>query len=81
MNTILWIAISFIYSLDKWKYRLSKVFSHIMMERNKLSELGCFIYYRLAKVLKYCFNRIGLYIKITYQNYKTENLQLRMSWE
>ena len=81
MNTILWIAISFIYSLDKWKYRLSKVFSHIMMERNKLSELGCFIYYRLAKVLKYCFNRIELYRKITYQNYKTENLQLRVSWK
>lgn len=79
MNTILWIAISFIYSLDSWKYQLSKVFSHIMMERKKLSELECFIYYRLAEVLKYCFNRIGLYRKITYQKQKNELLQLRVS--
>jgi hypothetical protein len=79
MNTILWVAISFLYSLDRWKYQLSKVFSHIMMERNKLSELASFIYYRLAEVLKYCFNRISLYSRITYQKQKNELLQLRLT--
>ena len=80
MNTILWVAISFLYSLDSWKFQLSKVFSHIMTERKKISELECFIYYRLAEVLKYCFNKINLYRKITYQKGNPELLQLRVSW-
>jgi len=80
MNTVLWIAISFLYSLDRWKYQLSKVFSHIMTEKKKLIELECFIYYRLANVLRYCFNRISLYRKITYHKCKSEFLQLRVSW-
>ena len=79
MNTLLWVAISFLYNLDRWKYRLAKAFTNFMLEKkNKLSELNKFVYYKLASVIKYCFNKISLYQKITYQNEQNEPLQLRV---
>lgn len=81
MNTLLWVAISFLYSLDQWKYKLTKVFTNLMLEKNnKLLDLNKFIYYKLAVVIKYCFNKIGLYRKITYQSNQKEPLQLRVPW-
>lgn len=81
MNTLLWVAISFLYSLDQWKYQLSKAFTHLMLEKNnKLSDLNKFIYYKLAAVVKYCFNKVRLYRKITYHSEQSEPLQLRLTW-
>ena len=81
MNTLLWVALSFLYGLDRWKYRLVKVFTNFMLERkNKLSELNKFVYYKFAAVVKHCFNKVGLYRKISYQSNKLEPLQLRLSW-
>jgi len=58
MNTLLWVALSFLYGLDSWKYRLAKTFTNMMLERNnKLSELNKFVYYKIATVIKYCFNK------------------------
>ena len=48
--------------------------------KNKLSELNKFVYYKLAVVIKHCFNKIGLYRKIIYQSNKLEPLQLRLPW-
>ncbi len=77
MNTLLWAALSFLYGLESWKYRLAKTFTNMMLERkNRLSELNKFVYYKLATVIRYCFNRISLYQKITFQNKKKEPLQL-----
>ena len=77
MNTLLWVAISFLYNLDQWKYRLAKVFTHLMLEKkNRLSELNKFVYYKLASVIKYCFNKIRIYKEITYHTEQNEPLQL-----
>ena len=79
MNTLLWVAISFLYNLDQWKYQIAKVFTNLMLEKkSKLSELNKFVYYKLASVIKYCFNKISLYQKITCQNELSEPLQLRV---
>ena len=81
MNTLLWVAMSFLYELDKWKYQITKAFTNLMLEKkNKLSELYDFVYYRLAAVVKYCFNQVRLYRKLNYykRNYKT--LQLWVSF-
>ena len=79
MNTLLWVAISFLYNLDKWKYRLAKVFTNLMLEKkNKLSELNKFVYYKLATVIKFCFNKIIIYNNVTYQTVQNEPLQLRV---
>jgi len=81
MNTILWVAISFLYSLDQWKYQLSKAFTHLMLEKNnKLSDLNKFIYYKLAIVIRYCFNKVRLYRNITHHSRQKETLQLRVTW-
>ena len=81
MNTLLWVEISFLYDLDKWKYQITKAFTNLMLEKkNKLSELNKFIYYKLASVIKYCFNKVGLYRKISYQLEQKEPLQLKVSW-
>ena len=79
MNTLLWVAISFLYNLDQWKYRLAKVFTNLMLEKkNKLSELNKFVYYKLASVIKYCFNKIRIYKEITYQTTQNEPMQIRV---
>ncbi len=79
MNTLLWLSINFLYLLDKWKYRLVKIFPNFMID-SKLSELNGFVYYKLTSVIRYCFNKIRLYRKITYQYGKSEHLQLMVSW-
>ena len=79
MNTLLWVAISFLYDLDHLKYRLAKVFTNLMLEKNnKLSELNKFVYYRIATVIKYCFNKIKIYKEITNKTKQYEPLQLRV---
>ncbi len=80
MNTILWIAISFLYSLDRWKYLLVKTFAYIMTERKKLSELKHFIYYKLTSIIQYCFNKVSLYRKVAVSTNKKNPLQLCIPW-
>ena len=79
MNTLLWIALSFLYELESWKFKMAKVFTNLMLERkNQLSELNKFVYYKLAVVIKYCFDKITPYNKITFQNKHDEPLQIRI---
>ncbi len=81
LNTLLWVAMSFLYQLDKWKHKLAKVFTSIMLERkSKLSELNKFIYYRLAIVVKICFNRVGLYNKTEHRKRIEQQNQLMVSF-
>ena len=66
LNTILWFALSFIYELDDWKYKFASAFSNLMLDRkNNLKILGKFIYYRLTKVVRYCFSQTRIYNKKT----------------
>jgi len=61
MNTMLWVAISYLYDLDSWKYRFANIFSNLMLEKkSKLIELKKFIYYRIAKVVIYCFSQFKI---------------------
>lgn len=81
MNTLLWVAMSFLYELDKWKYQITKAFTNLMLEKkNKLSELYDFVYYRLAAVVKYCFNQVRLYRKLNYYKRNYKPLQLWVSF-
>jgi len=79
MNTMLWCSMSYLYQLDKWKYQLTEAFTNIMLEcKNKLSELTKFIHYRLATVVRFCFNQIRLYRKIEHRKRKKQQDQLML---
>ena len=66
LNTILWFALSFIYELDDWKYKFASAFSNLMLDKkNNLKILEKFIYYRLTKVVRYCFSQTRIYNKKT----------------
>ena len=64
LNTLLWLALSFIYELDDWKYKFAKAFSYLMLDKkSKLQTLEKFIYYRIVKVVRKCFQQSRLYKK------------------
>jgi len=66
LNTLLWLTLSFIYEFDDWKYKFAKAFSSLMLDKkNDLKILEKFIYYRITKVIKYCFSQTRLYRKKT----------------
>lgn len=66
LNTLLWLTLSFIYELDDWKYKFANAFSHLMLDKkNNLKILGKFIYYRITKVIRFCFLQSRLYKKKT----------------
>ncbi|MDY6915938.1 MAG: hypothetical protein SVM86_06455, partial [Candidatus Cloacimonadota bacterium] len=82
MNTLLWLAISFLYELDTWRIKLAKTFPNLMLDKkNALKKaLQKFIYYKLALVIKYCFNQVRLYRKLADKWKKKNNLQLCASF-
>ena len=79
MNTLLWIALSFLYELESWKFKMAKVFTNLMLEKkNPLSKLSKFVYYKPALVIEYCFDKITPYNRTTFQNKQNEPLQIRI---
>jgi len=53
LNTILWIVISFLYSLKKMVLQLAEAFPVLLMDKKKnINMLFGFVYYRLFKVVK-----------------------------
>ncbi|MCD6181653.1 MAG: hypothetical protein J7K89_04650, partial [Candidatus Cloacimonetes bacterium] len=47
---------SHFYEFDDWKYKFANVFFHIMLDKkNNLKISGRFIYYRITKVIRFCF--------------------------
>jgi len=66
LNTLLWLTLSFIYEFDDWKYKFANVFSHIMLDKkNNIKISGRFIYYRITKVIRFCFLQTRLLHKKT----------------
>jgi len=81
MNTMLWVAISYLYDLDSWKYRFANVFSNLMLEKNKLVELNSFIYYRIARVVKYCFSKFKIKKLTCFKSSRIIDDQLYLTFE
>jgi len=81
LNTLLWLALSFIYELDDWKYKFAKAFSYLMLDKkSKLQTLEKFIYYRIAKVVRDCFLQSRLYKKKTKFERRKSNDQIMLSF-
>ena len=77
MNTILWLVLSFIYELDDWKHLFADSFPNLMLDKkNDLSILNKFIYYRITKVVTYCFSLVKKYAKNIIKKNKQKDIQL-----
>ncbi|MEA2096009.1 MAG: hypothetical protein U9P73_04880 [Candidatus Cloacimonadota bacterium] len=78
LNTILWVVISFLYSLKKIVLQLAEAFPVLLMDKKKNIELLFgFIYYRLFKVVKKVFSETSRYRKVKYKGHYHNQLQLK----
>jgi len=81
LNTILWLALSFIYELDDWKYKFADAFSHLMLDKkSNLKILEKFIYYRITKVIRFCFLQTRLFKKKTKFERRKYRDQIQLSF-
>ena len=81
LNTILWIVISFMYSLKKIILPLAEAFPSFLLDKmNNLDILYGFIYYRLSNLLKKVFSEISKYKKVKFKNYYHEQIQLKVNF-
>jgi len=81
MNTILWIVISFLYSLKKIVLQLAEVFPTLLMDKKKnVNILFGFVYYRLFKVVKKIFSEMSRYRKVKFKGCYHEQLQLKVKF-
>ena len=79
LNSLLLIAVSFMYSLDQYKYQLAHLYSNLMLDRkNHFGKFKKFIYYRLALVASEIFKGFKRYSKLPYRGIATGEVQL--SW-
>ncbi len=77
LNTLLWLALGFIYELDDWKYKFAKAFTSLILDKkNDLKILNKFIYYRITKVIRHCFLKFNIYKKIIKYGRKKNDLQI-----
>ncbi|HPR18264.1 MAG TPA: hypothetical protein PLD62_08455 [Candidatus Cloacimonadota bacterium] len=81
LNTILWIVISFLYSLKKMVLHLAEAFPNLLVDKKKdLSLLFGYVYYRLFKVVRKIFSEMTKYKKITYKGVYHNQLQLKTNF-
>ena len=81
LNTILWIVISFLYSLKKMVLQLAEVFPVLMMDKKKdINILFGFVYYRLFKVVKKIFSEMSKYRKVKFKGCYHDQLQLKVNF-
>ncbi len=77
LNALMLIAVSFLYSLDKYKMILANIYPHLMLDKkNKLNILKRFIYYRISLVVTEIFREWKLYKKIPFKNVWVQNMQM-----
>ncbi len=77
LNSLLLIAVSFMYSLDQYKHQLALLYSHLMLDRiNHIGKLKVFIYYRLANVAVEIFECFKRYSKIPFKGLANREVQL-----
>jgi len=81
LNTLLWLALSFIYEFDNWKYKFATAFSHLMLDKkSNLKILEKFIYYRITKVIRFCFLQTRLFQKKTKFERRKYSDQIQLSF-
>ena len=77
LNVLLLIAVSFLYSLDKYRMVLASIYPHLMLDKkNKLNILKRFIYYRISLVVTELFREWRLYKKLPFKNVWSDNMQM-----
>ena len=77
LNSLLLIAVSFMYSLDQYKFQLAHLYANLMLDRkNHFGKFKKFIYYRLALVAAEIFKSFKRYSKLPYQGIATGEVQL-----
>jgi len=77
LNALLLIAVSFLYSLDKYKMIIAKIYPHLMLDKkNKLNVLKRFIYYRISLAVTEIFREWRLYNKLNFKNVWAKNMQM-----
>ncbi len=73
LNCMLLLAVSYLYSLDKYRYDFAEMYQHIMLsKKSNLKELCKFIYYRLSVVVKNLFRDWKHYFVPKYQGCHAE---------
>lgn len=81
LNTILWIVISFLYSLKKIILYLAEAFPVLLLDKKKeLDMLYGFVYYRLFKVVKKVFSEMSKYRKVKYKGCYHNKIQLKVKF-
>jgi hypothetical protein len=77
LNSLLLIAVSFVYSLDQYKHHLALLYTHLMLDRKShFGKFKKFIYYRLALVAAEIFKGFKRYAKLPYKGLATKEVQL-----
>ncbi len=73
LNCMLLLAVSYLYSLDKYRYDFAEMYQQIMLsKKSNLKELCKFIYYRLSVVVKNLFRDWKHYFVPKYQGCQAE---------
>ena len=76
LNTILWIVVSFSYSLKSIILQLAEAYPSLLLEKkNDLKILYGFVYYRLFNVIKKIFSGVAKYKKVKYREKYLRSLQ------
>jgi len=77
LNALLLIAVSFLYSLAKYRMILANIYPHLMLDRkNKLIILKRFIYYRISLVVTEIFREWRLKNKVPYKGVWADYVQM-----
>ncbi len=82
MNTIFWIAISFLYSLKSMLPKLKECLNSFFIEKKSdWYDTKKFIYYRLGRAIGYIFKYAKTYKKNRFKGKYNEQLQLKLKFE
>ncbi len=79
LNTILWIAVGFLYNLQSMKYEFIKAFPYLMLDKkSKIKKIPEFLFYRITLVVKTCFSTAKRYLNIFHKKRQKEKDQLML---
>ncbi len=77
MNQLLLLAMCYVYSLKNYAHQLLYSFPNMMKHSNrKWKQIYDFVYYRISKVLTYCFAHIRRYNILKFDGKWTEGQQM-----
>ena len=77
LNPLLWITISFLYSLKSIDYKMAEAFpNYLIQRRRKWKDIFHFEYYRIALLVAVCFAALTKYSLAVYYSGYANPLQL-----